>query len=208
MDQPLTIPAWARQTDQAFKATYPLGPRPSTIMLNRVLARSLVPLLNQFPTDQQLRDKPLLLELGLPLPPKLRFYIFTATQHESERQVDTYRVQLTAGLQVSTSRYAFSREDGIRPVLLGFEPRLGVFIIWDADVNDANGGFPFSQGVQSPPELVYRAAANGIAEGERTARRAATRELIIAARADKLVVGLLRRIDYSNRALTERANVG
>jgi hypothetical protein len=206
MPETTILPTWARQDDEAFRASHPIGARPRTSALNRVLIRALVPVLREFPSEADLQAKPLSLELRLPLPPRLRFYIFRATQHESERKVDTYRVQLTAGQAMNRGRYVFSREEGVRPVLLGFEPRLEVFIIWDADVNDAGGGFTFSQGVQSPPEIVYRAAAMGMAEGVRHARRAAREEVIIATRADKLVDGLLRRIELSNRALMERGN--
>lgn len=202
-----TVPAWAQQSDAEFKARYPVSTRPRPSSLNRVLARVLVRFLREFPSEEQLQTKPLLLNLQLPLPPKLRCYVFLATQHESERQPDTFRVQLTAGEPASRGRWVFSREGGVRPVLMGFEPRLDVFIIWDADVNDAGGGFPFSQGVQTPPGIVYQAAAIGISEGMRTARRAARQETIVAVRSDKLVDGLLRRIALSNRALTDYRNV-
>lgn len=185
---------------------YPVSARPRPSSLNRVLTRALIPFLREFPSEEQLHTKPLLLSLQLPLPPKLRCYVFLATQHESERQADTFRVQLTAGEPAGHGRRVFSREGGVRPVLIGFEPRLDVFIIWDADVNDAGGGFPFSQGVQAPPGIVYQAAATGLAEGMRTARRAARQEKIVAVRSDKLVQGLLRRIELSNLALTDFSN--
>jgi hypothetical protein len=120
--------------------------------------------------------------------------------------MDTFRVQLTSGEPTSNDRRVFSREGGIRPVLLGFEPRLDVFIIWDADAIDDGGGFTFSQGVQVPPTIVYKAAASGISEGVRNVRRAARQETIVAVRSDRLVDGLLRRIELSNRALTESRN--
>lgn len=201
------LPAWARQTDAEFKARYPVSTRPRPSSLNRVLTRALIPFLREVPSEEQLRTKPLLLNLHLPLPPRLRCYVFLATQHESERQPDTFRVQLTAGEPISHGRWVFSRDGGVRPVLIGFEPRLDVFIIWDADVNDAGGGFPFSQGVQAPPGIIYQAAASGISEGMRAARRAARHETIVAVRSDKLAEGLLRRIALSNRALMDYRNV-
>jgi hypothetical protein len=201
-----TVPVWARLSDAEFKAMYFVGSRPRPSVLHRVLARALLPCLREFPSEEQLRAKPLLLKLQLPLPPSLRCYLFQATQHESERQMDTFRVQLTAGEPASYERMVFSREGGVRPVLMGFDPRLEVFIIWDADVNDDGGGFKFSQGVQVPPTIVYHAAASGISEGVRNVRRAARQETIVAVRADRLVDGLLRRIELSNRALTEYGN--
>lgn len=195
-------PEWARLSAEAFAVAHPIGTRPPPGVLNRVLVRALLPVLKDVPSEELLKAKPLVLSLALPLPPRLRFYVFQATQHESERQADTYRIQLTAGEPLRERRYCFSRADNIRPVLLGYDPRLDAFIIWDADVNDAGSGFPYSKGVQAPPAVVYGAVANGLAEGERHVRQAGRPETIIAARGDRLVDGLLRRITTSNVALT------
>lgn len=196
-------PTWVQLGDDDFEAAYPLSARPRAISLHRILVRSLLPVVREMPDDEELKGKPLELELDLPLPPRLRFYMFLATQHESERQPDTYRIQLTTGEEVSGGRRRFSRTDGIRPVLIGFDPRLDVFIIWDADVNDAGGGFKYSQGVQAPPEVVYGALADGMSQGSRNVQRAKRSEMIVAVRRERLIEGLLRRIELSNNAITE-----
>lgn len=195
------VPTWLDSDDDDFEYTFPLGPRPRPGALNRRLVRALLPCLRQIPTEEAVASKPLELHLHLPLPPRLRFYIFLATQHESERQVDTYRVQLTAGDAAAPKKFRFSRASSIRPVLMGYVAALDLFIIWDADVIDAGGGFSYSQGVQAPPDLVYRALAEGVADGTRHVRRAGTRESIVVVRRSRLVDGLLRRIELSNGAL-------
>lgn len=190
-------PWWLGAADEQLMAAFPNHKLAGT--LHRVLVRSLGPLVQQVPDETELDSKPLVLQLELPLPPRLRFYMFCATQHASERQADTFRIQLTTGKKRGRNR--FSRADGIRPVLVGYEPELETFILWDANINDASG-FTFSKGVQAPPDVVYRAAATGAAEGIRRTRGAKSAETVIAARRDHLVQALLRRIELSNAALT------
>lgn len=192
--------------DETFRSTHPLGARPKPGTLNRLVARSLRPVLAHVPTEPELNSKPVMLSLQLPLPPRLRFYAFLATQHESERQADTYRIQLTSGDGVGGGRFRFSRAENVRPVLIGYSPGLDVFIIWDADVVDDGGGYTYSQGVQAPPDLVYHATATGITDGTRHVRRAGRRETIVAARRGLLTEALLRRIELSNQALTAAAD--
>jgi len=194
--------SWLDATDADFDESFPIGSPPRPGSLNRRVARALKSVLREIPTEDDLATKPLDLCLSLPLPPRLRFYLYLATQHESERQADTYRVQLTAGEKVGPKRYRFSRAGGVRPLLVGYVPGLDAFIMWDADVIDSGGGFTYSQGVQAPPDLVYRALAEGVADGTRTARRAGTLETIVVARSTRVVDGLLRRIELTNAALT------
>lgn len=198
------LPVWARLTADEFWATHDLSAGSSALRLHRILARELLPVLGCVPHDDDLGVKPLVLRLSLPLPPRLRFYVYRATQHDSERQAGAYRVQLTVGDEVSDDprRYRFSREDNIRPILLGFEPRLRVFVVWDADVHDARKGFPYSKGVQAPPDVVYGAAANGIATATRNVRSVNRNETIVAARTSYLIDALLKRIATSNYAIT------
>lgn len=195
------IDNWLLMPSDQFQARYPLTPRPQASQLNRRVARALQPVLSQQPSEQELQGKPLQLSLRLPLPPMLRIYAFTATQHETERQKDTYKIQLTHVPRVPEgARWKFSREAGIRPILIGFVPPLAVFILWDADVNDAGQGFTYSKSVQAPPELVYEALANGKSVRSRRVRGMEP-EQIVAVRYSRLVDGLLTRIELSNQAL-------
>jgi hypothetical protein len=192
---------WLTMPSDEFEARYPLTSRPHANQLNRRVARALLPALRKQPSEQELQDKPVELALHLPLPPALRLYAFTATQHEAERQTDTYKIQLTHVPRFPEgARWKFSREAGVRPILIGFVPSLAVFILWDADVNDAVDGFTYSKSVQAPPRLVYEALANGMAVRSRRVRGVGFEE-IVAVRRSRLVEGLLKRIELSNRAL-------
>jgi len=192
---------WLTMPSDKFEARHPLTSRPHANLLNRRVSRVLLPALRNQPSEQELQHKPLELALYLPLPPALRFYAFTATQHEAERQTDTYKIQLTHVPRFPEgARWKFSREDGVRPILIGFVPSLAVFILWDADVIDAGEGFTYSKSVQAPPGLVYEALAIGMAIRSRRVRGVGTEE-IVAVRQSRLVDGLLKRIELSNRAL-------
>lgn len=192
---------WLAMPSADFESRHPLTARPHANQLNRRVVRSLLPVLSRQPSEREIHCKPIELALRLPLPPALRFYAFTATQHEAERQADTYKVQLTHVPRFPEgARWKFSREAGIRPILVGFVPSLAVFILWDADVNDAGEGFTYSKSVQAPPGLVYEALANGKAVRSRRVRGVGI-EQIVAARHTRLVEGLLTRIELSNRAL-------
>ena len=53
---------------------------------------------------------------------------------------DTFKVQLTNGLPTSGSgKLRFDRSGGVRPMLVGYQMDLGVFILWDADLHDFGG---------------------------------------------------------------------
>lgn len=192
---------WLSADDATFDSCFPIGVRPSAHLLNRRVVRALRGVLQKVPSDADLAVKPLELDLLLPLPPRLRIYAFMATQHASERQPDTYKVQLTHVSRTPEGmRWKFSRADGARPVLLGFAAALDLFILWDADVNDAGEGFTYSKSIQAPPEVVYGALAHGIATDTRRVR-AVGEERIVAVRRSRLAEGLLRRIELSNGTL-------
>jgi hypothetical protein len=199
-------PAWLRMSDEEFGDQF--TPTRSAGYLHKVLIRALRDQVDGVPEPDLLSRKPLVLRLKPPLPPKLRFYIFNATQHPSERQVGTFKIQLTAGLaraDLPEGRRHFDRADGIRPVLLGFLAEWRLFVIWDADLHDRGGGFPYSKNVQAPPEVIWDALARGTAQAVRSLKRPTMQETIVAARSRHLAPALQTRIQMSNRALSDGA---
>lgn len=201
----MSLPTWVNMPEASFERQHGNRLRPSRFYLNGSLIRALRPVLILSSVDKAVAEKPLTLELALPLPRRLRFYLFGATQHSSERQVGTFRVQLTSGLPApKPGRYVFDRSEQIRPILIGHAAEPRVFIIWDADLHDAGDGFPFSKGIQAPPDMVWRAAARGTAEGVRQLRTGAS-EVVVAARPEHLIEALSRRVQLSNSALLNAA---
>ncbi|MGW2029782.1 hypothetical protein [Streptomyces sp. NPDC001811] len=190
--------------DDFYRLPVPATSRNSAYF-GKALARALRDHLSVVPTEDALRTKPLLLRLKPPLPLRLRVYIFRATQHISERQEGAFRVQLTTKTNplagdLPKPRYKFERTDNVRCMLIGYNPELRTFIIWDADLHDATG-FTYSSGVQAPPGVVFKALAAGIAESKRTLKRSPRAETIIAARPERLAEAIERRVDLSIEAL-------
>lgn len=201
-------PDWLEMSEKEFQLWHRIDGNPTSHYLHRVLIRALRPGVARVPPNEVLRTKPLVLDLALPLPSKLRFYLYGATQHPSERQQGTFKSQLTVGVsrdgQPSRSGYMhFDRSGDIRPILAGYNPDLNVFVLWDADLHDTGDGFPYSKNVQAPPELVWRAVATGLAEDSRRLKRPPATERMVAARPRRLAEALRLRIRVSNAALCE-----
>jgi hypothetical protein len=200
-------PAWLTLPEDEFQDQYRPAHSATADYLHRVLLRALGPAAIRVPADEDLRHKPLVVDLGSPLPVRLRCYLYAATQHASERQQGTFKIQLTVGvprLGDDSGRLYFDRTDNIRPVLMGYHPDWRLFILWDADLHDLGDGFPYSKNVQAPPDLVWGALARGLAHGSRRLKKPATNESIVAARPSQLETALELRIRLSNEALCKR----
>ncbi|MGC4819085.1 hypothetical protein [Micromonospora sp. DT63] len=200
-----TLPEWLEMPEQEFQASYRPARSLTSSYLHRVLIRALGSAVTRLPPEEALRSKPLVIDLALPLPSKLRFYLYGATQHPSERQQGTFKVQLTCGVsrddQPSSKYRHFDRTGDIRPILAGYQPDLNVFILWDADLHDVGDGFPFSKNVQAPPDLVWHAVARGLDQDTRRLKRPSVTESIVAVRPRQLAEALHLRIRLSNEAL-------
>lgn len=200
-------PDWLGMPEKAFQEWYRPAGNPSSSYLHRVLIRALGSAVTRLPAKQALRAKPLVLDLALPLPSKLRFYLYGATQHASERQKGTFKIQLTVGVrrggEVDAKNLYFDRSGDIRPILAGYQPDLNLFILWDADLHDIGDGFPYSKNVQAPPGLVWHAVARGLHHDTRRLKRPAVTESIVAARPRQLAEAIRLRVRLSNEALCE-----
>lgn len=200
----ITPPAWITLDEDEFRDQYPSTR--SASFLHRALVRALKTTVARWPSEGTLNQKPLVVDLNAPLPSRLRFYMYEATQHASERQQGTFKVQLTKGIArqgVESARLYFDRTENVRPVLVGYNPGLRMFIIWDAELHDVGDGFPFSKNVQAPPDIVWNALARGLAWGTRRLKRPSATEAIVAARPLYLAEALELRIRLSNESLRE-----
>jgi len=97
-----------------------------------------------------------------------------------------HKVQLMLPGQQRGQRANFDYSGGYIVVLVGYEPELSVFILWDAGLYR---NFPFSRNVQVKAETVYEAYATGLAVQERRLWGHA-REVLIAAYGSRLVEAL------------------
>lgn len=199
-------PAWLTLPEDQFQDQYRPVRTATRSYLHQVLLRALGRAVERLPTEDELQHKPLIVDLVAPLPSHLRFYVYEATQHASERQQGTFKVQLTTGVPRSGSkstRLHFDRTGNIRPVLTGYHPDWRLFILWDADLHDLGDGFAYSKNVQAPPDIVWGALARGLAQGARRLKKPAVTEAIVASRPSRLAEALELRIRLSNQTLCE-----
>jgi hypothetical protein len=199
-------PSWLALSEDEFQDQYRPAHNSTRSYLHRALLRALGGNVERWPSDDELQQKPLVVDLVAPLPSQLRFYIYEATQHASERQQGTFKVQLTTGVArpgSDSNRLYFDRAGNIRPVLTGYHPDWRLFILWDADLHDLGDGFPYSKNVQAPPDIVWSALAQGLAHGTRRLKRPTVTEAIVATRPSRLAEALELRIRLSNLSLCE-----
>jgi hypothetical protein len=140
-------------------------------------------------------SRPLELHGRAPLPAAMRLYLYRMTTHSAERQPGAYRIQVTLpGLRRRSERGHFDHHDDAFVLLAGYAPELDVFALWDAGLIDTPAGIPFSRGCQVRDTTLYAAMNDGIAEQVRTLRsREHGTEIVVAARASRLVDGVQRR---------------
>lgn len=205
MTMALFDPPWFDMPEPQFRSSLPDRGTITSTQLHQVLIRAISGSLRELPADDELKQKPLVVKTCLPLPSSLRFYVYNATQHSSERQLGTFKIQLTSGIEKasegSTTRFEFDRSDGVRPVVVGYHHELDIFILWDTDLHDSGGGFPFSKSIQAPPEVVFGALAKGLAEGERRLKIPRINETIVCARPARLSEAIALRLQRSTETL-------
>ena len=140
-------------------------------------------------------EKPLEVDLCPPLPFRIRAYLYNATHPPGGRTIGEHKVQLIVPGQQRGQRGNFDHSDGRIVLVIGYEPELSVFILWDAGLYN---NFPFSRNVQVKAETIYAAYASGIAFQDR--RLWGARELVIAVYKTRL----LKAIELRTRATLNR----
>ena len=136
-----------------------------------------------------IKSKPLEVDCGLPLPPKVRVYIYNATYPPGGRAMGEHKVQLIVPGQERGARGNFDASEGRIPLLLGYRPDLGIFMLWDAELYV---DFAYSRNVQIKAETIYAAFAQGIGRQKRILLNRPA-ELVVAADARHLGEAILER---------------
>ncbi|WP_425439379.1 hypothetical protein [Poseidonocella sedimentorum] len=137
----------------------------------------------------------------LPLPKRLRVYLFNVTSPPGGRTVGEHKVQLIVPGQSRGQRGNFDRSENRLVLLGGFCPEEKVFVLWDADLYY---DFSWSRNVQANAETVFRAAAGRIVEQERVLRPSTgrtVRETLIACPTPRLLEAIEKRVQIRRRRL-------
>src|SRR5437868_9738065 len=140
-------------------------------------------------SHSDVEEKPLEVDLRTPLPPKLRVYMYNATYPPGGRTMGEHKIQLIVPGQERGARGNFDSSGGRIPLLAGYRPDLGIFMLWDAELYV---DFAYSRNVQVMPETVYEAFARGLARQRRHLWSQAA-EIVITADASHLGQAILER---------------
>lgn len=142
-------------------------------------------------------EKPLEVDLSPPLPSKVRVYLYNVTHPPGGRTLGEHKIQLIVPGQARGERANFDHSDGRTVLLVGYEPELSVFVLWDAGLYP---NFTYSRNVQVKAETIYAAYSVQIVTQARRLRH--NSETVIAAYKEKLANAILLRVRLTLDRLT------
>jgi len=132
----------------------------------------------------------LTLEASAPLPPRLRAYLFNATNPPGGRSTPEHKIQLRVPGQDRGDRGNFDYSDDRQVVVAGYADEHDVWVLWDATLHR---DFTWSKNVQVRTETVDAARATGeVTTQERTGVRLGV-ETVIAGPSERLVEAIAQR---------------
>lgn len=132
-----------------------------------------------------LDEKPLVVDLTLPLPPRLRIYMYSLVVGGKSRKHE-YKAVLRLPAQPVGHYDSFDHSGDRLALLVGFHADLDVFVLWDASLHPRfkNGG-----NIQIKDTTVLAAAAYGRSEQIRQLS-GGQRELVIACQSYNLATSI------------------
>lgn len=135
-------------------------------------------------------DKPLLVDLALPHPPRLRVYLYNLVSTSGTVRSREFKIVLRLRGQVVGQYGRFDYSDGRFVVLAGYSAALDVFVFWDSSLHPR---FKAGGNVQVRDSTVYAAVAGEIAEQPRPLQSDA-KELVLACQSRRIVDVLNTRV--------------
>jgi hypothetical protein len=125
--------------------------------------------------------KPLEVDLALPLPQRLRLYLYSLVVGGESRPGEFKAVLRVPG-QIVGEYGTFDHSGNRLAVLAGYREDLDVFVLWDASLHER---FKHGGNMQVRDTVVSQAAATGWAEQRRPLRSGVT-EVVLACRSKTL----------------------
>jgi excisionase family DNA binding protein len=145
--------------------------------------------------------KPFEIDLGPPLPQRVRVYMYNATRPPGGRPLGEHKVQLIIPGQRRGERASFDNGDGRIVLLIGYGAEEDVFILWDAGLYP---DFAWSRNVQVKAETIIQASAGKLATQDRQLRPTNGRptvETVLAVKPRRLAEALVRRMELTRERL-------
>ena len=135
-----------------------------------------------------LEKKPLLLDLELPFPMKLRVYAYTCSNPPGGRALDEYKTVLNVG-QPDKQVGNFDFSEGRIVIVTGYVESHQVFVLWDATKHK---NFGFNKNLQVKQGTIIKATQNRTATQVRKTNGG--NEIVIAVHTNHLLEGINQRI--------------
>ncbi|WP_407662213.1 hypothetical protein [Microbacterium timonense] len=157
----------------------------ATVALNTAFISALSP---HATAHSALDEKPLSVDLTLPLPPRVRAYIYTLVEGRSDGRRDMKATLRVPG-QVVGEYGSFDFSDSRYVLLMAYSATLDVFVLWDASLHQR---FKHGGNIQVRPDTVFTAAATGTARQLRRLK-SGVNEIVLACRPSHLAETLVDR---------------
>jgi hypothetical protein len=140
-----------------------------------------------------IQQKPLNVDLALPLPPRLRVYAYSLVSAAGTSRKNEYKAVLRISGQVVNTYASFDHSEDRFAIVAAYRQDLNVFVLWDASLHPRfkNGG-----NIQVKDTTVLNAAATGYEIQLRTLATGVT-EVVIACIASNLRRAISERIYYT-----------
>lgn len=137
-----------------------------------------------------IRVKPLLVDLALPLPPRLRVYMYSLVGGDSKQRNNEYKAVLRVPGQEKGAYASFDYSQGRVAILAAYLSELDVFVLWDASIHPR---FKYGGNIQVRGSTVLQAAAIGRSEQRRSLPSGIT-EVVLACQSWNLVKAINERV--------------
>jgi hypothetical protein len=158
-------------------------------------AAFLRPLQKMLVAHGDVEAKPLDVNLLLPLPPRLRIYMFSLVDGGTQRPTE-YKAVLRIRGQPTNVYDSFDHSGDRLAILVAYRADLDVFVIWDASLHHR---FTNGTNIQVKETTVLSAAALGRQDQDRRLSRG-TRERVIACTSPFLAQALCDRVSWTGVA--------
>lgn len=154
----------------------------------------LMPFHDAASAKSSLRDKPLLVDLVGPHPPRLRVYMYNLVGGVGTKRDREYKAVLRLRGQKPRTYGSFDHSDGRVALLVAYRDDLDVFVLWDASLHPRfmNGG-----NIQVRTDTVMRAATEGFAQQRRRLVVTGATEIVVACQSWNLPAALDRRVELT-----------
>lgn len=162
----------------------------STEDLHRAFLR---PLASVVRWHSPLAEKPLSVDLALPLPPRLRVYMYSLIGGVGTVRPNEYKASLRLPGQPTNQYDSFDHSDDRFALVVAYRLDLDVFVFWDVSLHPR---FTNGTNIQVRDTTVHTAAALGWAEQVRSLRNKSP-EMVIACQSSSLTKAIDERISFT-----------